>query len=208
MEIHKEELKIIDIFRRNILSEFTLKEIMNNLNKRSYNWAHKAIKKLSSDVLISMKKGNTIVVKLNLKSPSAITYLAYLDRKEAYEKKVTLVDEIIESCSKATPYFTLLVAGSYAIGNVRKGSDIDLVIITVDEDKKKEIRPYIKEVTRFSGIDFDVHIVTKEEFYRMLIADEENFGKEVFRKHLLFYGVEAYYHIIKEAIKNGLQSKI
>lgn len=208
MEIYKEELKIVNLFRKNIFSEFTLKEIMKKLNKGSYNWAHKAVNKLSKLMLISKKKGNTIVVKLNLNSPSAITYLAYLDREEAYNKKVPLVNEIIESCSKATPYFTLLVAGSYAVGNERKSSDVDLVIITEDEGKKKEIKPYVKEVTKLSGIEFDLHILTKEEFYRMIIDDNENFGKEVFRKNLLFYGIEAYYQIIKEAIKNGLQSKI
>jgi hypothetical protein len=42
----------------------------------------------------------------------------------------------------------------------------------------------------------------------MLLSDTENFGKEVFRKHLIFYGNDAYYQIIKEAIKNGLQTKI
>jgi len=206
MKICKEELKIVNLFRKNLFSEFTLKQIMENLNKKSYNWTHKAVRKLSKDILISKKKGNTIVVKLNLDSASAVTYLVYLDREEAYAGNVPLIDKIIESCSKATPYFTLLVAGSYAAGNAREDSDIDLVIIT--EDKKRDIKPYIKEVTRLSGLDVDLHVFTKEEFYRMLVADDENFGKEVFRKHLLYYGSEAYYNIIKEAIKNGLQSKI
>ena len=208
MKIYKEELKIVDLFRKNLISEFTLKQIMKRLNKKSYNWTHNAVTKLSKNILISQKKGNTTIVKLNVDNPATITYLAYLDREEAYKKKVPFVDEIIKSCSTITPYFTVLVTGSYATRNVRKNSDIDLVIITEDEAKKGEIKPYLREVTRLSSVDFDEHILTRDEFYRMLIADNENFGKEVFRKHLLFYGTEAYYQIIKEAIKNGLQSKI
>lgn len=205
MEINREELKIIDLFRKNILSEFTLKQIMKKLNKKSYNWTYNAVVNLSKKILISEKKGNTTIIQLNLESPITITYLAYLDREEAYKKKVPLINEIIESCSKFSPYFILIVTGSYVTDNVRKGSDIDLVIITKD---KKGIKPYVNEITRLSGINVDLHILTKKEFYQMLIADEENFGKEIFRKHLLFYGTESYYQIIKEAIKNGLQSKI
>ena len=53
MKICKEELKIVNLFRKNLFSEFTLKQIMENLNKKSYNWTHKAVRKLSKDILIS-----------------------------------------------------------------------------------------------------------------------------------------------------------
>ena len=208
MEIHPEELKILDLFRKNIFAELTLKQIMKKLGKKSYNWTYKAVTKLSKSMLISSKIGNTTAIKLNLDSPLAITYLAFLDRKEAYEKEIPLVDGIIETISKKTPYFILLIAGSYAAGSAKKESDLDLVVIVGDEDSKKEVSPYIKEATRLSGITVDEHIFTKNEFYLMLTSDKENFGKEVFRKRLLFYGAEAYYQIIKEAIKNGLQRKI
>ncbi|MBD3310723.1 hypothetical protein GF351_05900 [Candidatus Woesearchaeota archaeon] len=208
MEIYKEELKIIDLFRKNLLSEFTLKDIMKKLNKKSYNWTYNSVMKLSKNILLSEKKGNSTVVSLNLKNQVALTYLIYLDRKEAFSKGLPIINEIIESCSKATTYFSLLVAGSYATGNINKNSDIDLIIIVEDSDEKAEIKPHLKEVTRLATINVDEHIFTRKEFYQMLVSDDENFGKEVFRKHLLFYGIEAYYQIIKEAIKNGLQTKI
>lgn len=208
MEIHKEEMKILDLFRKNLFAEFTLKQIMERLGKKSYNWTYKAANKLSKSVLIVTQVGNTTMIKLNLNCPLTITYLAFLDRREAYEKNIPLVNELIENISKKTPYFVLIITGSYATGSVKKGSDIDLVVIVEDETNKKEISPYIKEATRLSGINVDEHIFTKNEFYLMLINDKENFGKEVFRKHLLFYGAEMYYQIVKEAIKDGLQRKV
>ncbi len=208
MEIHQEEMKILDLFRKNIFAEFTLKQIMEKLGKKSYNWTYKAISKLSKNVLVSEKKGNTTVIKLNLNNPCAITYLSFLDRQEAYKRDIFLTNELIENISKKTPYFILIITGSYATNYVKKDSDLDLVVIVDNENNKKEISPYIKDVTRLSGINVDMHIFTKNEFYLMLTNDKENFGKEVFRKHLLFYGAEAYYQIIKEAIKNGLQRKI
>ena len=208
MEIHAEELKVIDLFRKNILCTFTLKKIMKKLNKKSYNWTYKATEKLSKGILISERVGRTTVIKLNIMSNKTLMHLLYLDKKEAYAKNVPLVDEIIASCSKLTPFFTLLVTGSYATGTPRKTSDIDIVIITEDNNTKTGIKPYIREATKLSGIAVDDQVFTKEEFYRMLVSDNENFGKEVFRKHLLFYGNEAYYQIVREAIQNGLPNKI
>jgi predicted nucleotidyltransferase len=205
MEIHKEELKIIDLFRKDIFSKLTIKEIMQKLNKRSYNWTFNAIKKLSKNILISEKRGNTSIIRLNLESPLSITYLSYLDKLESNDKKIPLMNEILENVSKVSPFFILLVAGSYATNNARKDSDIDLVMIS---ENKKNIQPYINQTIKLSGISFDVHIFAKDEFLKMLLSDTENFGKEVFRKHLIFYGNDAYYQIIKEAIKNGLQTKI
>ena len=74
MKIYKEELKIVDLFRKNLISEFTLKQIMKRLNKKSYNWTYNAVTKLSKNILISQKKGNTTIVKLNVDNPATITY--------------------------------------------------------------------------------------------------------------------------------------
>ncbi|HZX44254.1 MAG TPA: nucleotidyltransferase domain-containing protein [Candidatus Nanoarchaeia archaeon] len=205
MEIYQEELKIIDFFRNHLFSELTLRELMKEIGKKSYPWTYNAVAKLGKDILITEKRGSTILAKLNLDSSTAITYLTFLDKKEAYQKKIPLVDKIIKSCSKLTPFFILMVVGSYAQGKMRESSDVDLVIIT---EKKTEIKPYVTEITNLSGTDYDINIFTKDEFYKMLVSLEENFGKEAFRKHLLFYGTEAYYEIIKEAAKNGLQSRL
>lgn len=208
MEIYREEMKILDLFRKNIFAELTLKQLMEKLGKKSYNWTYNATNRLSKNVLTLTKLGNTTLINLNLNSPLTVDYLAFLDRQEAYKKDIPLIDDLIRSISRKTPYFILIVTGSYATGSEKKGSDLDLVIIVEDETNKKELSPYIKEVTRLSGIDVDEHILTKNEFYIMLTNDKENFGKEIFRKHMIFYGAEAYYQIIKEAIRNGLQRKI
>jgi len=212
MEIHKEEQKIIDLYRKNILKEYTMRELMKALDKKSYNWTHKSVAKLGRSILIINKAGKTMVIKINLSSPRTIAYLSLLDMKNYSEKCPAeindLLIEIVEKISKKSPYFTLLISGSYATGRQTHKSDLDLIIIISDIAAKKEIMPYIKDATRLSSIPVENHIFTKKEFIDMLIDDEENFGKEVFRKHLLVYGAEAYYQILKEAIRNGLQTKI
>ena len=205
MEIHKEELKIINLFRKNIFAEFTLLEIMGELKKKSYNWTYKAISKLGKEILEVRKAGNTTLVKLSL-NQNAITYLSFLDLKEANERNLPIIYQLSASISNKTHFFILLVVGSYAKWTETKNSDLDIVIIT--EMEKKEIMPYINEATRFSEIETDVHVFSPQQFMQMLLEDDENFGKEIFRKHIIFYGTEAYYRIIMEAKKNGLQNKI
>jgi hypothetical protein len=39
----------------------------------------------------------------------------------------------------------------------------------------------------------------------MLINDEFNYGKELARKHILYYGAEQYYKILFWAMKNGFK---
>ncbi len=208
MEVYHEELKIIDLFRKNLFSEYSINEIMRKLGKKSYNWTHGAVMRLSKDFLTIEKSGSSVKVRINLKSQTAIAYLAHLDKIEACEKKLPLMNEIIESVSKKTPFFTLILAGSHAKGAAKSNSDMDIVTIVQDEKLKKDVAAYVKEATRLSEYEVDAHIVSKNDFIAMLANDEENFGKEVFRKHIIFYGAEAYYQMVKEAAKNGLQAKV
>lgn len=203
----EEKLKIMDVFRKNIFSEFTLNEIMKQLKKSSYSWTYNTLMELKPFFNIK-KVGKTHSFSINLENPETIAVLTYLDKKEALNRKVPLVDKIINSLSKKSVFFTLLVTGSYATSTNRKESDLDIIIIVDKEENKKEMKPYTVEITRLEQIEVDLHLFTKEEYYTMLTNDQENFGKESFRKHLLFYGIEAYYQIVKEAIKNGLSTKI
>ncbi|MEM3127287.1 MAG: hypothetical protein QW331_04450 [Candidatus Woesearchaeota archaeon] len=47
------------------------------------------------------------------------------------------------------------------------------------------------------------YVFTEEEFLEMLINKEENYGKEIFRKHLILTGTQNFYKIVKEAKLHG-----
>lgn len=205
MFVHEEELKILELYRRNIFAEHTIREIMELLNKKSYNWTYKAVHNLQPLLKIK-KRGNTKTITADLNNYELITYLTLLDRKEAKEKTPEITGRLIKSINKKTPQFILMLTGSYARGTQDKHSDIDIAIIT--DKTEKEIEPYIKEVRRFSDKNIETHIFSHQDFYNMLVANTENFGKEVFRNHITCYGAEAYYSIVRETIKDGLQEKI
>jgi hypothetical protein len=48
-------------------------------------------------------------------------------------------------------------------------------------------------------------VFRKPEFMEMLLNKEANYGKMLFRKHLIAFGAENYYLIIREAIEHGFR---
>ena len=48
-------------------------------------------------------------------------------------------------------------------------------------------------------------VFTNKEFLEMLAEKEENYGKEIFRKHIVITGAEFYFKLVKEAIDHGFK---
>lgn len=205
--IYEEEMKIIGIYRNNPFREFTLQEIMKKLGKKSYYWAHNAVKKLQKEGIITIRKaGRTMLCSFNFNSLKALANIAYAEQTAAYSSiPKLLAEKITASLSRCTPFFIFMAGGSYAAGTAKKSSDIDMAVIVENEEIKKLIRPYLKDAIELSDIKIDEHIFTRNEFREMLIRQEENLGKELARKHAIAYGADSYYSIIKEAHKNGFQ---
>ncbi|MDI6737916.1 MAG: nucleotidyltransferase domain-containing protein [Nanoarchaeota archaeon] len=205
--IYEEEMKIIGLYRSNLFAELTLQEIMKKLSKKSYYWTHKAVKKLQKASIINVRKaGKTLLCSFNFRSHRAIAHLAYAENLAGSNAiPELLAAKLVDSLAKCTPFFILMIGGSYAAGTARKGSDIDIAIIVENEDAKKAIKPYLKAAIEISEIEVDEYIFTRQEFKEMLIRQEENLGKEMARKHVTIYGADSYYSIIMWAHRNGFQ---
>ena len=52
----KEEIKIMDLFRKDLLKGYTIREIMKKISKRSYHWTFDVIKKMSRMGIINIQK--------------------------------------------------------------------------------------------------------------------------------------------------------
>ena len=50
------------------------------------------------------------------------------------------------------------------------------------------------------------YVFSKKDFLEMLTNKEFNYGKEIAKKHLIVYGAEFYFKILREAIKYGYGS--
>lgn len=202
----KEELKIIDLFRKNLFKDYTIKEITKKTGKKSYSWVFQAIKKLNLLKIVQMKKkGHSNLCSINITNNLSLSYLALLELFQANSKKLPEknIAQLIDSIPLA--YFTFLITGSYAEGKVTKKSDLDIVLLVEDGVETKKILNILKNKGELMVPEVHPYVFTKSEFLAMLLAEEENYGKMVFRNRLIIFGAENYYSILKTAIKNGFK---
>jgi len=116
-------------------------------------------------------------------------------------EKETLKKEITEN----TPFYSLVIFGSYAINQQKDNSDLDIAIFIEKENNKKQIEALVNSAKLKSTIEIDAHIIPKSEMIEMLTNKEENLGKQIARKHLAYYNNRIFYEIIKEGRDHGFR---
>ncbi len=202
----KEQLKILDLFRKDIFREYTIRELTKKINKTSYTWTFNVVKNLyKSGILNLIKKGKANLCSINLDNNLTITYLSLLDELNSYAKRLPWknINKLLNLID--TPYFTFLIAGSYATGKQTSKSDLDVVIILDDAVDIKSTLIKIKNEGELMIPEVHPYVFTRPQFMEMLTSDEVNYGKLIFQKHLIIFGASNYYKIIKQAIKNGFR---
>jgi len=196
------EIEIIDIFRRDLFKSYTIRELMKKTGRKTYTWTFNSAKKLAKKGILKMeKKGNVKICTINLYSHIAISYLALLDTMEAFYKKIPRLSELISEIP--TPFFTFMIGGSYAEGKQTKESDLDVAVIIDDNADAKKIQRILENKIMIPRIH--PFVFRKSEFIQMLLDKEANYGKMLFRKHLIAFGAENYYLMIREAIEHGFR---
>lgn len=209
--IIKPELEIIDVFRKHPLNEMTFNEIMNLSHKKSRSWAFNVLQKLVSyNALIKTEVNNSSLYKANLESPLLLSYFISLNFADSHisnnrDFPYGLVLELLRKVKEITPFFIMLIFGSYAERKHHKHSDIDIAFIVDNKEVEKRMQPYIENIGRRSIPRIDYSIILKDDFLNMLLRKEENLGKEIYKKRLIIWGNEQYYQLIKEAEGHGFK---
>ena len=200
-----QELLILKPFIKEPWREFTLTEIKTITRKTSHHYVFEALKNFTNlNIITENKRGNTNIYALNPENQD----LHYIIITEAIIKEQRTdipYKNIRQITSKINnPFYTLIIGGSYADGRQKPASDLDIAFIIPDSDDKKPYQVALKEgelmVPEVHG-----HIFTRNELYQMLTNNEFNYGKELARKHILYYGAEQYYKILFEAMKHGFK---
>ena len=202
MEITKNEFEILNLYKKNIFLEATILEIMKRLSKKSYQRIYEAVKNLEKKKILQIDKiGKSNRVRLNF-SHESIVYLSFLEEKEALNKKIPNLNEILNI--KELKEDIVLITGSYAKNKQTKESDIDLVIIANEKEIGKQ--KLLDNLTALLKPEFHNIVINKRDFLEMLKSKEENFGKEIYKNHLIIKNANSYYALIKEAVENGFRS--
>jgi predicted nucleotidyltransferase len=202
--LFRKELLLLRPFIREPWKEFTMTQIKEMTKNRSHHYVYDALEKfISYGILSKDMKGNTNIFQLNRQNHQNVHYLTlteYLVKDEISDPPLGDIYRLMEKIK--SPFYSLIVCGSYAEGKQKPDSDLDVAIIIPDYESK---RPYEIALKEGELMMPEIHgfVFTAEEFYLMLTNKEFNYGKELARKHVIIYGAEAYYKILFRAMENG-----
>ena len=193
----KTQIKILKLLCSAITKSYSIRAISKAI-KQSYPLTYHSTKDL-------IKKGFVIEDEhklLSLNYKSNFQNLAYIEslRAEEFLKKhkeiMLLVDEILK---KAEGFFTLLVFGSYAIGEETKNSDTDiLMIIEKTEDADKEEK-FLNSIADIYLKKYHCSVIGKESVKEMIKERGKlNVISETLNKHIIFFGADDYYGLMQE----------
>ena len=205
--LSNKKIMLLEAWKSNPFAEFSTAEIMALLKKKSKPWVFNALTLLTkNNLLIKRRKSNLHLYSLKLYNPLLIQTMQYLEAQNIYDfSQLNIITETINRIPLKT--YCLLVFGSYASNTHTQKSDLDICLLIEKKTIEKKIKPYLNEIKLSHAIDIDEHYITFDDFIKMLLRDEENLGKQIFKNHKLFFNVDIYYQLIKEAYKNGFRQQ-
>jgi len=202
----EKQLKIFEPLTKNLLKEYSIKEIKETSGEKSNNALALALKRFKQESLIKERRiGRSLLYTLNSDNELALNYAQMISSRILPKIALRALDRVREEVSKQTAFFSIVVFGSYAIGKQTKDSDLDVAVFIEEENKRKIIESALKSSELKAILHIHGHVISKAEFLEMLKVDEENLGKEVARKHLIIHNPSIFYSMLKEGIKNGFK---
>ena len=204
--VTKKQLKILEVFAKKPFAEYVRKEIKEESKEKSNNALALAINSLKKErVLIEKKIGKSGLLALNLDNDVTFYYLALCNTFRIPHLANISLETLKKEIGEQTPFFSITIFGSYAVGEQKKESDLDIAIFIENEDHKKKIESLANSAGLKSALEMDIHVIPKAEMLEMLANKEENLGKQIVRKHLAIYNHRIFYEIIKEGMKHGFR---
>ncbi|MBI2106520.1 nucleotidyltransferase domain-containing protein [Candidatus Woesearchaeota archaeon] len=204
--ITKKQLKIFEVFAKKPFTEYTRKDIKRESKEKSNNSLSLTINLLKKEeVLIEKKIGKSGLLNLNLDNDITFYYIALCNHKRIPHLAKIVVEDIKKEISENTQFYSIVIFGSYSLGEQKKNSDLDVAIFIENENKIKQIEASANSAKLKSALETDVHVIPKTEMLEMLANKEENLGKQIARKHLAVYNHRIFYEIIKEGMKHGFR---
>ena len=152
----------------------------------------------NKDLITKQKIGNINLIKINPIFNPKIFSVDYKRTSQFLKenKKLELIKKDIENLNY--PFLIVLLFGSYIKETKTNKSDIDICIIS---DNKEQLKKVISKL-EILPIKLEIHDFTTNEFESMIKTKEDNIGKEIVKKNIIFYGIENYYNLILKWMKN------
>ena len=201
------QLRIFEVFAKKPFAEYTRKDVKKESKEKSNNALALAINRLKKEeVLIERKIGKSGLLTLNLENDLTIYYLALCNNNRIPHNIGLVLESLKKEISEDTPFYSMVIFGSYAGGGQTKDSDVDVAVFFDANEKRKKIEALINSAKLKIDVEMDVHAIPRPEMIEMLADKEENLGKQIARKHLAVYNHGIFYEIIKEGMSHGFRA--
>ncbi len=137
------------------------------------------------------------VVTISPKAPIDVLLSIESRRKQEFLEKYTWAKLMIDDLLRYTGeyFFILAIFGSYAKGKEDVKSDLDLLLVVSTQDHISLFETALSKI--YIKPKKDITVVTKDEFIEMIKSNKFNIGTEAKKYHILLYGAEQWYNIVK-----------
>jgi len=193
----KTQIRIMKVFVANIIRRFSIKEIADTL-KSPYPLIHRSIQDLLKGGFIA--KDEKDFLSLNYKGNNTeLVYIEALRAKDSTikENKLSLfINDVLERVKE--DFFVFLIFGSYVEKLTYR--DIDFLFIIEDESRVNEIERTLENIADNFTNKIEIQVISVKSAHEMLSnRDKVNIMNETLNKHILLFGTENYYRMIKNA---------
>ncbi len=196
----KTQVKIMQLFAGNIAKAFSIRQVERELNI-SYPLVHRAITPLiKTRNCLQLNQNN--LVQLNYQDHHEIlAYVEGLRKNKMLEKQQAkpikdFLEEILDKFDQE--YFIIILFGS-AVESI-KPADYDVLFI-FENNKVANIRERAIEVIASNhSHKFHIQSIGTESIFEMAAKrDQKNLLNELLNKHIILYGAENFYRLLKNA---------
>lgn len=151
----------------------------------------------ASGAIVQKRVGNTSPIEINPIPNQDIYSVEQKRTQEFLEKnpKFRLIKEDINQTNY--PFMIVLVFGSFVKEKNTRSSDIDICIISDNEEKTKQLI----EMLNLLSLKLELHVFTTKEFISMIEKTKNNLGREIVKNNIILYGIENYYNLISKWMK-------
>jgi len=202
--------KLISVFMPELAGEFSIRELAKRAGI-SYDAAYRHTGFLTEKGVLKEKTiGKATACSLNLNSIITRKYLENISvskTQEFLEKDAVfgkMLGELVENLRKSASDELLctVLFGSYARGEQKESSDIDILIIASTFEVRERLERECGGIEYRHGVDIAPLITTASEFKKMLKSKQRMVAHEVQLDGMVLYGFEKYYQLLSEGIGN------
>jgi len=183
----------------------TFKEIKHLVKKTSESYVYNTLKKhVKQGLLKEQRAGNVILYSLDISTAKTQSTIGFISEHLAWNTKhlpTNMIQTILKKLQ--SPYFTLIITGSYAKNKQTENSDVDIVVIIDDKADPKSNKAQIQFTCETSIPPGHPYVFKASEFLQMLTNKEINYGTEIAKNNIILFGGQEYYRIMHEAIEHG-----